>query len=61
MVLHTGDLRKLIAPEEKVLPSIYARRQLQARIGWGAAIDSDREVDRLSASYLIALGARIVR
>src|SRR5881409_2202293 len=25
------------------------------------AVDPDREVDRLSASYLIALGARIVR
>lgn len=26
-----------------------------------AAIDPDREVDRLSASYLIALGARVIR
>jgi DNA-binding transcriptional ArsR family regulator len=26
-----------------------------------AAVDPDREVDRLSASYLIALGARVIR
>ena len=46
---------------ERLLIATAASYVVSPRALGPVAVDPDREVDRLSASYLIALGARIVR
>jgi DNA-binding transcriptional ArsR family regulator len=46
---------------ERLLVATAASYVVSSRALGPVAVDPDREVDRLSASYLIALGARIVR
>jgi DNA-binding transcriptional ArsR family regulator len=53
--------RKWGGIKERLLVATAASYVVSPKALGPVAIDPDREVDRLSASYLIALGARVVR
>ena len=59
--MRVADQRKWGGLTERLLVATAASYVVSPGAMGPAAVDPDREVDRLSASYLIALGARMVR
>src|SRR6266567_8151391 len=60
-LVQLAEKRKWGGLTERLLVATAASYVVSPRALGPVAVDPDREVDRLSASYLIALGARIVR
>ena len=60
-LIKVAERRKWGGLTERLLVATAASYVVSPNAMGPVAIDPDREVDRLSASYLIALGARIVR
>src|SRR6059036_2038227 len=60
-LVHLAQKRKWGGLTERLLVATAASYVVSPSALGPVASDPDREVDRLSASYLIALGARIVR
>jgi len=60
-LVRLAEERKWGGLTERLLVATAASYVVSPNAMGPVAIDPDREVDRLSASYLIALGARIVR
>jgi DNA-binding transcriptional ArsR family regulator len=60
-LVRLADERKWGGLTERLLVATAASYVVSPSALGPVAVDPDREVDRLSASYLIALGARIVR
>ena len=60
-LVRLAQKRKWGGLTERLLIATAASYVVSPRALGPVAVDPDREVDRLSASYLIALGARIVR
>ena len=60
-LVHLAEERKWGGLTERLLVATAASYVVSPSALGPVAIDPDREVDRLSASYLIALGARVVR
>ncbi len=60
-LVHLAHERKWGGLTERLLVASAASYVVSPSAMGPAAIDPNREVDRLSASYLIALGARLVR
>ncbi len=59
--VHLAEERKWGGITERLLVASAASYVVSPRAMGRVAVDPKREVDRLSASYLIALGARMVR
>lgn len=60
-LVRLADERKWGGLTERLLVATAASYVVNPGAMGPVAVDPDREVDRLSASYLIALGARVVR
>ena len=60
-LVRLAQKRKWGGPTERLLVATAASYVVSPSALGPVAVDPNREVDRLSASYLIALGARIVR
>ena len=60
-LVHLAEQRKWGGLTERLLVATAASYVISPNALGPVAADPDREVDRLSASYLIALGARIIR
>ncbi len=60
-LVRLADERKWGGLTERLLVATAASYVVSPRALGPVAVDPDREVDRLSASYLIALGARVIR
>ena len=60
-LVRLADERKWGGLTERLLVATAASYVVSPKALGPAAVDPTREVDRLSASYLIALGARIIR
>jgi DNA-binding transcriptional ArsR family regulator len=60
-LVELAEERKWGGLRERLLVATAASYVVSPNAMGPVAIDPDREVDRLSASYLIALGARIIR
>jgi DNA-binding transcriptional ArsR family regulator len=60
-LVRLADERKWGGLTERLLVASAASYVVSPRALGPVAVDRNREVDRLSASYLIALGARIIR
>jgi DNA-binding transcriptional ArsR family regulator len=60
-LVELADERKWGGLTERLLVATAASYVVSPSAMGRVAVDPDREVDRLSASYLIALGARVIR
>ncbi len=60
-LVRLAEERKWGGLTERLLVATAASYVISPRALGPVAVDPDRDVDRLSASYLIALGARVVR
>lgn len=60
-LVRLAEQRKWGGLTERLLVATAASYVVSPKALGPVAVDPDREVDRLSASYLIALGARIIR
>src|SRR3954469_2557301 len=60
-LVRLAEQRKWGGLTERLLVATASSYVISPRAMGPVALDPDREVDRLSASYLIALGSRVVR